>query len=274
MSYAANGWYVGGVSAALFFLLGLRYWRSSQQQQQHRYSIPGAMSDPPNTVCAGKLGALVEHLRTVTALLVLAALVITCTLCAEGYVVDSRTTTTTTTAVVATTTIAADFTDFTDSNESKRGRGWRLMHILNPPLFFVLGCACHLHPHVTTALASAHACVLCLLTTMVVGNDRLVTFAWWASCFTLGACALCDLAEVAVRKCVNITGTRHISCGMRREQCTMPLYDCVACFEPIYLMHVPPCGHASMCTSCANKVTECPLCRAPINRPLQPVYLP
>lgn len=50
----------------------------------------------------------------------------------------------------------------------------------------------------------------------------------------------------------------------------MPTYrvvednECVVCFDDAVNTALVPCGHIALCTKCAHKLTECPICRASI----------
>ena len=38
-------------------------------------------------------------------------------------------------------------------------------------------------------------------------------------------------------------------------------YECKICFDAMVETAFLPCGHASACSSCAEKLTQCPICR-------------
>lgn len=260
------------VVVLLFTMLSVRLRRSAGCHDDHRVSPTPSKS---------KLAALVEHTRLVTALLMLAALVVMITAWAESravlylatFVVFSTTDSTGSDESASCATVS----NHADSTELNAERGWHFVNCFNPLLFLVLGCACHVHPQLTTALASAHACVLCVGAMLVVPNGLLLSLAWWAVCFTVGCCALCDFAAVALRKCCNaasLTSFDDWNClllGTRRQPTA---YKCGVCFDPMYTILSPKCGHAGFCFRCAAQLTICPLCREPINRPFITVYLP
>lgn len=58
--------------------------------------------------------------------------------------------------------------------------------------------------------------------------------------------------------------------GGRRSHRRRPW--CIVCMASPQEVALDPCGHMSMCHTCANEVKECPLCRGPIQKILR-VYL-
>ena len=56
---------------------------------------------------------------------------------------------------------------------------------------------------------------------------------------------------------------RHIADSLQCRVCMDAHIDTVFC----------PCGHVTCCTQCAQKLSNCPLCRASVDS-IQTVYLP
>ena len=42
--------------------------------------------------------------------------------------------------------------------------------------------------------------------------------------------------------------------------------ECIVCIERPVTIAILPCGHACMCRPCFQKLTDCPMCRGPIQQ--------
>ena len=137
--------------------------------------------------------------------------------------------------------------------------------VVNPFLFFFFGAAAHVHPRFTTTYASAHSCLVYATSCFLdIAGD--FTAICYASCFTMGACAFCDISGLTIRRSFNMV------CWRTKQRMR---FDCVVCFEPFEASYAPVCGHACMCATCARDIGRCPVCREPVaNGTLRRIYTP
>lgn len=72
-----------------------------------------------------------------------------------------------------------------------------------------------------------------------------------------------DLCKICYVEIIN-TGPLHI--GVPPSRLRLPS-RCTILLRAVLL----PCGHFCACRSCANQLSECPLCRSPVAQ-VQPIY--